>query len=72
MRKLLPLAITLALASPCAAADGWSAQLRYRHEAVDDAAFARDARPQPLALLAFLREPAARATIAAYGYAVAD
>lgn len=28
--------------------------------------------PAALALLAFLREPAARATIAAYGYAVAD
>ncbi len=50
MRKLLPLAITLALASPCAAADGWSAQLRYRHEAVDDAAFARDAAADTLRL----------------------
>lgn len=52
----LPLALALALAGPCAAADGWSAQLRYRHEAVDDAAFARDAVADTLRLrLGYLR-----------------
>ena len=50
--------ITLALAAaglPCAAAaqtpdDGWSGHVRYRHEAVDDAAFARDASADTLRL----------------------
>lgn len=50
--------ITLALAAaslPCAAGaqtagDGWSGHLRYRHEAVDDAAFTRDANADTLRL----------------------
>lgn len=51
MRNLLPLAIALTIAAPAApAADGWSAQLRYRHEAVDDEAFARDAAADTLRL----------------------
>ncbi|HEU0153065.1 MAG TPA: alginate export family protein [Arenimonas sp.] len=35
--------LPLPAARPAAAADGWTAHLRYRHESVDDEAFARDA-----------------------------
>ncbi|HEX4854888.1 alginate export family protein [Arenimonas sp.] len=44
--------LALQAAAPAAAAeaDGWTANLRYRHEAVDDEAFARDAAADTLRL----------------------
>lgn len=52
-QPLLATAIALALAAPSAAmaaADGWTANLRYRHESVSDDAFARDAAADTLRL----------------------
>jgi hypothetical protein len=40
----------LQAAMPALAADGWTANLRYRHEAVEDEAFARDAAADTLRL----------------------
>ncbi|WP_295361975.1 alginate export family protein [Arenimonas sp.] len=46
----LALALALALQPAVAAAEGWSASLRYRHEAVSDDAFTRDASADTLRL----------------------
>jgi hypothetical protein len=42
--------LALQAALPVAAADGWTANLRYRHEAVEDEAFVRDAAADTLRL----------------------
>lgn len=74
MRKLLPLAFAIAsAASQAAAADDWSAQLRYRHEAVDDEAFAREAAADTLRLrLGYLRSFPRGLSVFAEGEAVAE
>jgi hypothetical protein len=50
MRKTILATLSLALAGHALAAEGWHADIRYRHEAVDDDAFGRDAQADTLRL----------------------